>query len=498
MEPRRYRENSWWFRENPRRLNQAVGGGRHVVTLFVQNIPTTLHWSGLRQTFGRHGDVIDSFIARKWDKAGMRFGFVRFSNRTDAERAIERLNGFNLYGFRLSVSLAKYNVRTAYWRKSKQRNRHYDLKNETRKGSHNQTEGLKDNKGPNEAMVRSSGREPESSEEKSLRRILGHVEEEALWKLNKCAIGKMATVCSSNSVEERLHGWGLGEINVKSMGGRWFLIEFKDQELFQFLKEQDWSYLKEVFSEVEPWTESFHLPERITWIQAEGIPLHCWNHTTFKRLAESWGSLIALGENASQLLDDTDVKKRLAIPAKILPSLPGFSESSHAVNINLVYGTRKWPLVCTVRKKGYKKPVFSSRLRTDFVICNNLNVGDGISMFKVEDEDGSSYNRVEVEKQDETIVPCRRKVCNATTSKSNRMRRLMHHRSNRRRLPVMKRLITRPKWPMAQEMMMEQHVARLVLIKGLAWTWFSDNPNKNHGRIEGQTIDIKSKNTFNI
>ncbi|KAK8623004.1 hypothetical protein V6N13_117900 [Hibiscus sabdariffa] len=116
----------------------------------------------------------------------------------------------------------------------------------------------------------------------------------------------MATVCCSNSVEERLHGWGLGEINVKSMGGCWFLIEFKDQELFEFLKEQDWSYLKEVFSEVEPWTESFHLPERITWIQAEGIPLHCWkswNHTTFKRLAESWGSLLALGENASQLLD---------------------------------------------------------------------------------------------------------------------------------------------------------------------------------------------------
>ncbi|KAK8658928.1 hypothetical protein V6N13_029147 [Hibiscus sabdariffa] len=97
-------------------------------------------------------------------------------------------------------------------------------------------------------MVGSSRRESESSEEKSLKRILGHNEEEALWRLHKCALGNIATVCSSNSVEERLH-------------------------------------------------------ERITWIQAEGIPLHCWNHTTFKRLAKSWGSLIALGENASHLLD---------------------------------------------------------------------------------------------------------------------------------------------------------------------------------------------------
>ncbi|KAK8485840.1 hypothetical protein V6N13_149675 [Hibiscus sabdariffa] len=66
---------------------------------------------------------------------------------------------------------------------------------------------------------------------------------------------------------------------------------------------------------------------------------------------------------------------------------------------------KKRPLVCTVRKKGYKKPVFSGRLWTDFVICKKLNVGDGISLHKVEDEDGSSHYRVEVEKQDEAIVP---------------------------------------------------------------------------------------------
>ncbi|GMJ03640.1 hypothetical protein HRI_004033200 [Hibiscus trionum] len=115
----------------------------------------------------------------------------------------------------------------------------------------------------------------------------------------------------------------------------------------------------------------------------------------------------------SKKLTDTDVKKRLAIPAETLLFLPVFSESSHAININLVYGTRKWPIVCTIRKK----PVFSGRLWRDFVICNNLNVGARISMHKVQDEDGSSsHYRVELEKpcskEDETTAPCRRKVCN--------------------------------------------------------------------------------------
>ncbi|KAK8696502.1 hypothetical protein V6N13_001636 [Hibiscus sabdariffa] len=91
------------------------------------------------------------------------------------------------------------------------------------------------------------------------------------------------------------------------MRGKRFLIESKDQESFGYLKEQEWSYLLEVFSEIEPWSELFHLPERITWVQAEGIPLHCWNQTTFIRISEVWGKLIAMGENASQCLDGDKV-----------------------------------------------------------------------------------------------------------------------------------------------------------------------------------------------
>ncbi|KAK8658926.1 hypothetical protein V6N13_029145 [Hibiscus sabdariffa] len=68
----------------------------------------------------------------------------------------------------------------------------------------------------------------------------------------------MSTVCSISSVEERLQNWGLGEI-------------------------------------IEPWTEVFHLPKRITW--------NCWNQITFNGIAETCGTLLALGENSNQSLD---------------------------------------------------------------------------------------------------------------------------------------------------------------------------------------------------
>ncbi|KAK8697520.1 hypothetical protein V6N13_113665 [Hibiscus sabdariffa] len=117
-----------------------------------------------------------------------------------------------------------------------------------------------------------------------LKRITGFIEEEALFKLNKCAVGTMASVCNTSFVEDKLSNWGFGELSIKSLGGRWFLIEFKDQGLFDFLKEQNWSYLLEVFQEVEHWSETYRIPERITWLQIEGIPLHCWNQNTSNAL----------------------------------------------------------------------------------------------------------------------------------------------------------------------------------------------------------------------
>ncbi|KAK8689618.1 hypothetical protein V6N13_088332 [Hibiscus sabdariffa] len=88
-----------------------------VVTLFIENLPESLYWQGLWHAFGRHDEVVDAFIARKRSRRGRRFGFVRFANMLDAERAMERLNGFALCGSRMSVSLAKFNTRQDFWRR---------------------------------------------------------------------------------------------------------------------------------------------------------------------------------------------------------------------------------------------------------------------------------------------------------------------------------------------------------------------------------------------
>ncbi|KAK8549371.1 hypothetical protein V6N13_055843 [Hibiscus sabdariffa] len=94
---------------------------QQAISLFVDNLPKALHWKGLWQVFGRYGEVVDAFIARKVSRGGRRFGFVRFANREDAVVASKRLNGFFLYGFRIFTAFAKFNGRLSYWRKVRRR-----------------------------------------------------------------------------------------------------------------------------------------------------------------------------------------------------------------------------------------------------------------------------------------------------------------------------------------------------------------------------------------
>ncbi|KAK5844423.1 hypothetical protein PVK06_000561 [Gossypium arboreum] len=54
--------------------------------------------------------VIDAFIQQNRAKSARRFGFIRYESLRDVTRAIERLNGFRLYGHRIAISMAKLAV----------------------------------------------------------------------------------------------------------------------------------------------------------------------------------------------------------------------------------------------------------------------------------------------------------------------------------------------------------------------------------------------------
>ncbi|TYI32171.1 hypothetical protein ES332_A04G040300v1 [Gossypium tomentosum] len=100
---------------------------------------------------------------------------------------------------------------------------------------------------------------------------------------------EVASFCKVKNLADRVAGMGLGEISVKIIQGNYFLIEIPDDELYDILKQGDWSYLKEFFIHIAPWSEKLIISERVTWIEVSGIPIYCWNYETFKRITGKWG-----------------------------------------------------------------------------------------------------------------------------------------------------------------------------------------------------------------
>ncbi|KAK8582680.1 hypothetical protein V6N13_069452 [Hibiscus sabdariffa] len=150
-------------------------GVQRVVSLFVEYIPEAMQWKGLWHSFARHGEVVDVYIARKQSRGGKRFGFVRMSGKEDADRVIERLHGFKLYGSNLIVKLARNN--------QKHRGRFVGRNGERVEEFNSKEWGKNVKQGSREDGIVNEAGDLNSPIWVRKKRITGHVEEEDLWLL---------------------------------------------------------------------------------------------------------------------------------------------------------------------------------------------------------------------------------------------------------------------------------------------------------------------------
>ncbi|KAK8643957.1 hypothetical protein V6N13_013234 [Hibiscus sabdariffa] len=215
-----------------------------------------MQWKGLWHSFARHGEVVNVYIARKRSKGGKRFAFVRMNGKEDADRVIERLHSFKLYGLLLTVKHA--------------RNTH-------------------------EHWGRFAGRDKVKGEETSCKEWGKYVNQRMKED------GTTREPGGSSNLIEALE-MGIGR-NQSSKNGSKTLLTIEDEDLFLMLEDLDWSYLKQIFSDIKPWFETMSCRERATWLEVSGLPLHCCNGTTLNKIAGLWGTFEAMGVNANHSRD---------------------------------------------------------------------------------------------------------------------------------------------------------------------------------------------------
>ncbi|PPR90015.1 hypothetical protein GOBAR_AA30663 [Gossypium barbadense] len=244
------------------------------ITVFVLNIPFSMHWKGLLAMFRFHGEVLDVFIPAKRSK---KIWICEIQQYDGCKK-----------GDKLSVDLAKFNGGRQIWKK-KRRGEDNAVMGSNGKMEKKDYEKLKDigrverGECSSKSQFRKTNVENDNVRiEKHFIAVQGHVEEEQLWKLQRCLVGETATCCDIKNLQERIVKVGLGEIRIRRIQGRFFLVDIPDDELFGILKQNDWGYLREFFVLIEPSSEVTIVEERVAWIEVAGVPLCCSNRNPDK------------------------------------------------------------------------------------------------------------------------------------------------------------------------------------------------------------------------
>lgn len=82
--------------------------------------------------------------------------------------------------------------------------------------------------------------------------VQGYVDDGQLWKLQRNLVRETMSFYDTKSLNKRIARLGLGEITIRRIQGRYFLIEvLPDEELLEILKRNNWEYMKEYFIKIE-------------------------------------------------------------------------------------------------------------------------------------------------------------------------------------------------------------------------------------------------------
>ncbi len=77
------------------------------MTIYIGNIPYSLQEADIEELFAKYGPVISvKIITDKFTHKSKGYGFVEMENESEAESAIENINGTDVLGRNLKVNRA--------------------------------------------------------------------------------------------------------------------------------------------------------------------------------------------------------------------------------------------------------------------------------------------------------------------------------------------------------------------------------------------------------
>lgn len=306
-------------------------------TIFVDNLPVQIRKIWVYNLFSRFGKIRDIFIPFKKSKiTGRKFGFVRFYNSKEASFAISNVDRTWWWDHLLVVKYARFlkdQDRQIYHQQSHIREIKRNFPSDQRYnygvnsknpqfthplspkrlqesrlhekflqpyrivgGSEKRGKEIWRRKGTVETSKQGEARNKDSDNQKvdtSSESII--IQPSGNGWLGRSAVAKLRRLVSIQNLLEIFGRKKIDNIQIKSMGGRFFIITFpNDKERDEVIREK---WLEYWFEELKPWNNEPAQVERFVWLGCYGMPLNTWNVSTFRTIGNRWGLYMDVDEN---------------------------------------------------------------------------------------------------------------------------------------------------------------------------------------------------------
>ncbi|KAJ0744738.1 putative RNA recognition motif domain, nucleotide-binding alpha-beta plait domain superfamily [Helianthus annuus] len=282
----------------------AGGGAPQIMKLFVSNLPDgSTPWE-LTCFMQRFGDVWKSYVAKKRDKAGKRFGFVSFKYVRDGKELVTKINGVSMGGCKLMVNVARFAVENNGLERESERNMKGDGESERLKSTVGLGAGSYSHEGQKSFAWRggrsfrdvvgfgaaaSELRMGGSSPEKVVSvpdDISGCVD-----LFRKAVVGRTVDLDTLVFFDRLLRIGKVKFVKIQFLGGLSIMVSFESsEEAESFLQNKKlWGPW---FSNLDLWEGQTLAVERVAWIRVQGLPLHLVDSEILRKIGEAYGKIL--------------------------------------------------------------------------------------------------------------------------------------------------------------------------------------------------------------
>ncbi|GJY40359.1 RNA-directed DNA polymerase, eukaryota, reverse transcriptase zinc-binding domain protein [Tanacetum coccineum] len=234
------------------------------------------HAFDLRKKSSSSVEVVDAYIPNRRSKAGKRFGFVRFIKVFDVERLVNNICTVWVGSHKLHANLSRFQRVPL----NKHSNSHND--NGVKRG--------------NSRDAHYGGKQPVHKVVNKDSKLLGYVNS------------------YMHAVKRGIQPQYVMEENKPTIVLDETCLNHEDFSNSLMGKVKEFSSLATLKMQT---STTFHIDERVTWVDIEGIPLKAWTRNTFNRIASKWGDIVHVDDQDEHCFHN----KRICIKTKLVENI---------------------------------------------------------------------------------------------------------------------------------------------------------------------------------